>query len=586
MENQKVEVSNKRVMLFLWAYAWRDKLSVVLIAISSIAGTLAVVLIPIAVKRMIDAMSNNLGYAEALKAFYLYIGLVIASDITHRIGSIITSKFQPKVMASMHADSLEYIIGHSYQFFSDNFVGSISRKIARLGRAFERIFDEFQFKFVPACIILAGSFIGIFSALPLLGWIFLLWVVIFLIFNQVATKIKLPHDILRAEQDSKVGGATADILANAIPIKVFTGFKFESKYIRELTEVWRRLYVKGWMIGEVSYGAQAILMTGLQAVMFYYAIKYWSLGKISVGDVALIQAYMMTVFGRLWDIGRGIRNLYEGIADAKELVEILDAPHEISDKIKAKKLKVTKGSIEFKDVSFYYNDTRKIFDDLNLKFNQGEKVALIGTSGAGKTTITKLLMRFYNLTSGKIFIDDQDISDVTQESLRSFIGYVPQDPVLFHRTLIENIRYGNQDASDEEVFEAARKSQCHEFITALEDGYETYVGERGVKLSGGERQRIAIARAILKNAPILILDEATSSLDSESEQLIQKALKELMKNKTTIVIAHRLSTIMQMDRIVVIEEGEVIDQGTHDELLTREGKYKKLWDIQAGGFIS
>jgi ATP-binding cassette subfamily B protein len=267
------------------------------------------------------------------------------------------------------------------------------------------------------------------------------------------------------------------------------------------------------------------------------------------------------------------------------MVELLKTPHGIEDALGAKLLSVTEGAIAFTDVDFYFHETRSVLEKFSLSIKPGEKVALVGPSGAGKTTITKLILRLYDVAGGTITIDDQDIARVTQESLRDAIAFVPQEPTLFHRSIMDNIRYGRREATSEEVVEAAKQAHCHEFITTLPQGYETFVGERGVKLSGGERQRVAIARALLKNAPILVLDEATSSLDSESESLIQDALKTLMKNKTVIVIAHRLSTVMSMDRIIVIDGGSIADQGTHAELLAKDGIYQKLWSIQAGGFL-
>ncbi|MEK7201173.1 MAG: ATP-binding cassette domain-containing protein, partial [Patescibacteria group bacterium] len=300
----------------------------------------------------------------------------------------------------------------------------------------------------------------------------------------------------------------------------------------------------------------------------------------------LIQVYILGLMNRVWDIGHTMRRLNDSFADASEMVDILETPHAVSDTAGAVPLAVSKGLIEFKEVVFNFNETRTVLDNLSLRIEPGEKVALVGPSGAGKTTITKLLLRLYNATGGSVLIDGQDIGKVTQDSLRQAIAFVPQEPSLFHRSLMDNIRYGRQDATDEEVIAAAKKAHCHEFIDALPEKYETHVGERGVKLSGGERQRVAIARAILKDAPILVLDEATSSLDSESESLIQDALRVLMEGKTVIVIAHRLSTIMKMDRIVVIEDGKIAADGTHDDLLKEGGLYHKLWSIQAGSFLA
>jgi ATP-binding cassette subfamily B protein len=291
--------------------------------------------------------------------------------------------------------------------------------------------------------------------------------------------------------------------------------------------------------------------------------------------------------GQAWGFGKLVRSIYSNLADAEEMTKLLETPVEIQNSPTASELLIQRGEIEYKNVGFNYNETRKIISDLSFRISAKEKIALVGTSGSGKSTIVKLLLRMHDLTEGKILIDNINIKNVTQESLWQNISLVPQDPILFHRTIMENIRYGRPDASDDEVIIASKLAHCDDFINELQDKYDTYVGERGIKLSGGERQRIAIARAILRNAPILILDEATSSLDSESEQLIQDALNSLMYNKTVIVIAHRLSTIMKMDKILVIDNGKIVESGSHDTLLKNEsGVYRNLWKIQAGGFIS
>lgn len=300
----------------------------------------------------------------------------------------------------------------------------------------------------------------------------------------------------------------------------------------------------------------------------------------------MLQSYIIIIFQQIINLGKLIRETYQDLADAEEMTEILITPHEINDIPSAKKLKVAEGKIEFKNISFYYHKTRKILEKFNLNIAFRERIALIGPSGAGKTTVVKLLLRNHDLDGGKILIDGQDIARVTQESLWKNISLVPQDSILFHRTLLENIRYGRPDATMEEVVQAAKAAHCHEFISGLPKQYDTYVGERGVKLSGGERQRVTIARVILRNSPILVLDEATSSLDSESERLIQDAFEKLMKDKTVIVIAHRLSTIAKMDRIIFIDDGEIKESGTHEELLdVKNGQYRKLWELQACGFI-
>ena len=331
---------------------------------------------------------------------------------------------------------------------------------------------------------------------------------------------------------------------------------------------------------------QAIFSFIVEFIVFYVAVIYWKGDFLSVGAFVLIQLYVMGLSGQLWGFARIIRDFYEGYADAKEMIEIMKLPYEIKDTIIAKPIIVTSGEIVFDNVNFSFNETREVLSNIKLKINAGEKVALVGPSGAGKTTFVRLLLRFYDVTGGHIEIDGNDIKNITLESLRNNISLVPQDPLLFHRTIKENIRYGKPNATDEEVVEASRLAHCVEFIENLPNKYDTYVGERGIKLSGGERQRVAIARAILKNAPILILDEATSSLDSNSESLIQDALSTLMRGKTTIVVAHRLSTIKKMDRIVVLKNGSILEEGTHNSLIRKKDSlYKDLWTLQAGGFI-
>jgi len=328
-------------------------------------------------------------------------------------------------------------------------------------------------------------------------------------------------------------------------------------------------------------------MISLEFGMMYYAIRLWQNGVMTVGDIALIQAYLFRIFDQLWDMGKNIRTIYEAAADANEMTEILLTGHEVQDASRAANLEIKKGEIKFRNVYFAYHEGMEILKDFNLTIKPGERVAFIGPSGGGKSTVVKLLFRFYDIQGGEILIDGKNIAAVTQDSLRANVALVPQEPILFHRSLIDNIRYARPGASDAEVIKAAKLAHAHEFISGFPEGYNTFVGERGVKLSGGERQRVAIARAILKNAPILVLDEATSSLDSESEMYIQDALKKLMKGRTTIVIAHRLSTIMQMDRIIVMENGKIMEQGSHHELLkVQQGVYQRLWNIQAGGFAA
>lgn len=550
------------------------------------------VLVPIFYKRFFDLLSGDLSPGTETIASLL-IGTIVIIGVLHtiewlgwRVSGLMSSWFQPRVMADLEQTSLSYLHEHSFHFFSNNFAGALVRKVTRLARSFEDFADQIQFHFIPLTITLVGNLFVLYSRGPVLAGILLMWILVFLSVNVVYARWKLKYDFKSAAIDSEATGVLADSISNAVTVKLFTGRLFENGLFAEVTERMRRMQTFTWRLGELMDAFQSAFMFLIEFVIMYVAIKLWEQGLLTIGDFALIQGSLLGIFFKIWDFGRAIRRVFTSLADADEMVQILKTPHEVVDARRAKELQVHTGRIEFKNVTFSFNKTRRVLYKMNLIIKPKEKVALVGPSGAGKSTVIKLLFRFHDLAGGHIIIGNQDIAKVTQESLRAAIALVPQEPILFHRSVMENIRYGRREATDEEVIEAAQKAHAHEFIEELPQQYKTFVGERGVKLSGGERQRIAIARAILKNAPILVLDEATSSLDSESESLIQDALTELMRNKTTIVIAHRLSTIMKMDRIIVIQKGQVADTGTHAELLKKDtGIYKKLWEIQAGGFI-
>lgn len=549
------------------------------------------VVAPLYIRDFINAISGGDPSAVVLTALFtilaLYGGVVMVGWIGRRVQMLSLMYLEAKVMVRLYDKAFTYLMGHAHDFFTSNFAGTLQRRVSRYAQSYESVIDTITFNFISTAVFALGAIYVLSLRNLYLGMGLFLWTLIFIWIQIALARWRQPLRLARSAEDSKMTGMLSDSISNQSTVSLFAAAGHERTQLNVVIKRWYDATMKSWTADAWIFAIQGLFALAIELLLLGGAVLLWKQGMLTVGDFVLIQVYVIGLIERMWGIGNSMRRLYSAFADANEMIEIFNTPHAIQDAPNAQTLAVSGGAIAFTSVDFGFKEAAPVLEHLSLTIPAHQKLALVGPSGAGKSTVTKLLLRLYDVTGGSITVDGQDIRTVTQEGLRKAIAFVPQEPILFHRSLRDNIRYARPDATDEEVIEAAKKAHCHDFITSLPEGYDTHVGERGVKLSGGERQRVAIARAILKNAPILILDEATSALDSESEALIQDALKTLMEGKTVIVIAHRLSTIMKMDRIVVIESGTIVADGTHEDLLQQEGGlYHKLWSIQAGSFIT
>ncbi|MFA6473599.1 MAG: ABC transporter ATP-binding protein [Patescibacteria group bacterium] len=566
-------------------YPWVTGIALAAIILATSEG----VVLPLLFKKFFDTLANagfdRNSVAQQLLHALLAIGaLELFGWAMYRVATFASIIVQGKVMFDVSTMSFATLHRHAVSFFANNFVGSLVKKVKWFSRAFEKVSDDIFWRIIPMIVSLVAITAVLFQRNATLGLVIFIWLVIFLGAQVFFIRYKLKYDLARSAAETKSTAILADSITNYSTITLFGGFLREVRRFSRAMDNQRRLYMLSWNISGIFDSVQGFLMICLEIGGFILVIHLWKQGTLTLGDFVLFQSYVLVLFNRLWDFGRVARDVYESLADADEMTVVLQTPLEVTDVATAKPLVVSSGAVRFSTVDFNYRRTRRVLHGFSLDIAPGEHVALVGPSGAGKSTVVKILLRLHDVSGGTITIDGQDVSKVTQESLRQNISLVPQDPVLFHRSLMENIRYGKPEATDQEVIAAATAAHCHEFIQTFPEQYNTFVGERGVKLSGGERQRVAIARAMLANTPILVLDEATSSLDSESEQLVQAALAKLMAGKTVLAIAHRLSTIRAMDRIVVMDNGRITETGTHDQLLAMElSLYGKLWNLQVAG---
>jgi ATP-binding cassette subfamily B protein len=577
-------------------YFWEASKKYKLLAIGTLLSTPIVVvvrtaIIPLVFANMIDKISSGIPNDQIIPTL---LPSAIMLIVCHIIGSIILGWlrirwlwiFELKVMYELATRSFNTVSAQSMQFHSDRFSGSLVSQTNKFIGAFERFFDLLTFDILYLLIMIISTTCVLLTRAPLFALGLLIFIVLYVLCAAVTFK-KISHLSREwAEADNKQTGQLADSISNILSVKSYGREAHERHRYANFTRATMNAgfaQMRGQMKRDMGFN---IVNTGIIAIITLFLIIGQPVFGLAISTLILIVNYSMQIMGELWNVNNIFKGINRVFGDAYEMTEILDMEDAVVDLPGAKPLEVKRGAISYENVEFKHHDAKEsIFTDFNLDIKPGERIGLVGISGSGKTTLTKLLLRFADVDNGQITIDGQNIKNVQQVSLRESIAYVPQETSLFHRSIAENIAYAKPDATQKEIERAAKLANAHDFIKDLPDGYETLVGERGIKLSGGQRQRIAIARAILKDAPILVLDEATSALDSESEALIQDALVKLMKGRTSIVVAHRLSTIASLDRIIVLDNGKIVEQGTHAQLLKNGGEYNKLWSRQSGAFL-
>ncbi|MDF2549393.1 MAG: putative transporter, ATPase and permease component [Chlamydiales bacterium] len=546
------------------------------------AKTLLDTLSPYFFKWIIDGFTESgetPSFERLLIPISIYVGALFASDCLSRLSDYLEMQRLPRLLGKMRKTIFKQLLKHSHRFYQEEMVGKLTSKIFDITRGFDELYYTFYQGLFPITLSFAGSAFLMWRLNPMFAVSLIIWYGAFLSISAFLSIRNIPLVEAHSETLSRLFGKIVDSLSNISTVRFFSGQAHEIKEMAQLQnlEIKQLQRTDGRVLALRFF--QGLFSNLLMLFFFYLLFLSAKEGTVSAGDfIFIVQSAFSLIRTSVWTADR-IAKTYRIFGSAKQAYKMMQVPIEIKDKPDAKPILVPHGRITFDDVSFAYSN-RLILDHLSLEIQPGEKVGIVGFSGSGKTTFVNLLLRLFEIQKGIISIDGQNIQDVSQESLRQKIAIIPQDPVLFHRNLLENIRYGSFHATDGEVIEAAKIADCHSFIMNIPEQYHALVGERGIKLSQGQRQRIAIARALIKNAPILILDEATSALDSMTEKRIQESLNHLMQGRTVIAIAHRLSTLLGMDRILVFSEGKMIESGSHEELLALNGQYAKLWQIQ------
>jgi ATP-binding cassette subfamily B protein len=595
MKKSEQKELTKQTLTLYWQHAWKHK-SYVIGLMTTVPVTVLIFqfLPPLIIANILERISNHdftrgdLWHSFGPQLVWFGVFTALGGIVLWRIIVFLVWKLENLVLRDIHQRIFAHMLELSAGFHSNRFGGSLVSQANKLASSYIRIADTTIFDLATLLLSFVFTAVILIPRAPVVAVLLIVFSILFMVVSVLATKNVRAMNAIEAAKNNIQTGFLADAITNVLAVKSFSAGRYERTRYREATEDTRTAaenLMRANMKKDILFSS---MTTTLEVGAVVIAITSVVLFNADVATVFLVASYATAISQRLWQFAQStLRNYNRAIGDAREMTEILGIQPGVKDPIKPERSRISRGAITLRNMTFAHekNNNDALFQKLDLEIASGEKIGLVGHSGSGKTSLTKLLLRFNDVDSGEVLIDGQNISHITQDDLRKAIAYVPQEPLLFHRSIRENIAYGQPDASDEAIHEAARKANAHEFIEQLAEGYDTLVGERGVKLSGGQRQRIAIARAILKDAPILILDEATSALDSESEKLIQDALRQLMQNRTSIVIAHRLSTVQKMDRILVMSNGNIVEEGTHKDLVNHGGIYASLWAHQSGGFI-
>jgi ATP-binding cassette subfamily B protein len=580
----------KSAFQFIYFFARRQAWGFFTILIASFLWGVNDSFFPYFLKRIVNRVQEYHGAPEGIYTavsgtLILLFVFWLITEACLRIQGMVSVYTIPRFRANIREAVFDYVKSHSHEYFASHFAGNISKKLADLPASCQTIMEIIYFNFVTASTGVIFVFVLMWLAKPIFACILLFWLCVHLgitiIFLRRGNKLWEAH----SDSVSELSGKIVDVFTNMLNVRLFSRGKYEAQYLKKYQSMELKKAHKAMWLIEINRLCLSItgcfFIFGMILTLLYGSAHHW----VTLGDFTQIGMQTFWVMGWVWFVSFQLSVFARELGTVSDALSLVTKGHDIVNIPHAPALHVTQGEIQFHNVKFEYKAKQSVFKHLNVVLQSGQKVGLVGFSGSGKSTFVNLILRFYDLKSGNISIDGQDIAKVTQDSLREQIAMIPQDPSLFHRSLMENIRYGRLDATDDEVIHAAKLAHCHEFIDKIDEGYASLVGERGVKLSGGQRQRIAIARAILKNAPILILDEATSSLDTVTEKQIQESLQTLMCNRTTIIVAHRLSTLADMDRILVFHKGEIIEDGDQETLLKAKGHFAMLWNMQTNGFL-